>query len=96
LTSWFDVGFIGGLGFETVSYMLLITLLAKICNDRTRGTMYSLNGFIGSIVMIPSIKLFGSLYANNNRIWPFLIAYASFGIYLLTLLVLVALVKIKV
>ena len=67
LSQFFNIGFSCAMGLQTLSYMLSITLLSKICNENTRGTMFSLNGFVGSIAIIGYQALGGQLYSNVNK-----------------------------
>ena len=48
--SWsYKVGYIIITGVSTASFMLVITLLSKICPSELRGTMFSISGMWGSI-----------------------------------------------
>ena len=49
---YFDVGFVLILGVPVCSFMLSITMIAKLCNEKTRGTMFTLNGLCGSVSIL--------------------------------------------
>lgn len=79
ITYLYDIGYSLSMGFHSVAYMLCITYLARIVNDQTRGTMFSFNGFIGSVGVVILDGIGGSLYSDYSKLAPFFII---FGIYL--------------
>jgi hypothetical protein len=60
LTHLFDAGFIITNGFHPPLFMLCITTLAKSCGESTRGSMFFLNGMIGSTGIL-LLQLFGGI-----------------------------------
>jgi len=48
----FDIGYSAAIGTHTATYMLCVTMLSKICNKHTRGTMFSYNGLVGSSAVL--------------------------------------------
>ena len=49
----FDVGFVGQQSLGSITFMVCMTYLSKVCNPITRGTIFNLNGFIGSTFLMP-------------------------------------------
>lgn len=45
----FTIGFCGALCVYHTAFMLALTWLSKILNEHTRGTIFNLNGFVGSL-----------------------------------------------
>ena len=55
--------------------MLCMTALARMCDQRTRATMYSLNGLAGSLAVLLIQYVGGYLYSDKDlREGPLLIA----------------------
>ena len=45
----FDVGLVLGIGFHTINFMLSLTIISKLSNEQTRGSMFALNAVFGSM-----------------------------------------------
>ena len=78
----YDIGYSISQGFHSVAYMLCITYLARIVNDQTRGTMFSFNGFVGSLGVVLLDGLGGSLYSDYSKIAPFIIIFVIYIVYI--------------
>ena len=74
-----------------MQFMVSITLIAKICNEKTRGTMYAFNGIMMSLGITILQGFGGDLYENVSKLIPFLYWYV--GYIFLTLLTLVLMFK---
>ncbi len=61
--------------------MLSNTILAKICNQNTRGTMFGFNSVFGSIGILILEGIGGHLYENVSRQGPFLFGYFSYVVF---------------
>lgn len=91
----FDVGFIIVDGFHPCIFMLCITIISKSVGERTRGSMFFLNGMIGSIGIL-LLQLFGGiLFDQYSKTWPFLIGLICNGVFLVMTVVLWFLGKLK-
>jgi len=75
--------------------MLGYTLIAKLCSDKTRATMYGLNGMIGSVGVV-FINYFGGDLAEINAFLPNTIGYAIFLASVIATLVLGVTGKMKI
>jgi len=49
---YFDVGFITVFGIYICSFMCSGTAISKLCDPNVRGTMFALNGFVGSLFVL--------------------------------------------
>ena len=69
--------------------MLSLTMMSKVVNEATRGTLFALNGLIGGIGVTFIQAVGGNLYdSTENHYGPFLIALAGYVISALVTLVL--------
>ena len=78
------IGYIVSNSTLHVSAVLGNTLLGKICNETTRGTMFGFNGLFGSIGICLLQGTGGKLYNNLSKMGPIDI---GFGCYVVTFLV---------
>ena len=60
--------------------MLGVSYLAKICGEKTRGTMFGFNGIIGSIGISIMNGTGGLLYRDVSKAGPFAIALGGYVI----------------
>ena len=49
---YFDIGFVTVLGIHICSFMCSVTAISKLCDPNVRGTMFALNGFVGSLFIL--------------------------------------------
>ena len=49
---YFDFGFVTVLGIHICSFMCSVTAISKLCDPNVRGTMFALNGFVGSLFIL--------------------------------------------
>ena len=82
LTVLFDIGFIIVNGFHPALFMLCITTMAKSCGESTRGSMFFLNGCIGSIGILLIQLVGGKLFDEYSHNWPFIIGFTSMAVFL--------------
>lgn len=93
---YFDIGFILTMAFSVCSFMLSLTMIAKLCNEKTRGTMFCLNALVGSLAILVFQWASGYLYDNVSHQIPFLIGFASFVVFTISCIVLGLMGKIAV
>ena len=79
----FDVALTVTLGVHVASFMLSVTILAKLTNERTRGSMFAFNAVLGSAGILILQYFGGILYSGGSKSAPFLITTVSFGVCLL-------------
>ena len=77
-------------------YVLLLTLLAKLCSKDTRGTMFFFAGLVGSVSIMSMHGLGGFLYGHYSKDGPFIFAFVFYAIFSLTNLILGFLGKLHV
>lgn len=75
LSIWYQGGFVMSMFLHSLSYMITLVYLSKLCNKKTRGTVFSIFGLIGSLGVLVISKVGGNLYTNHSKIWPPLIAF---------------------
>lgn len=68
LSVLFDIGYICLIGCEGCIYLTATTLLAKLVNKRTRGTMFAFRGWVGSIFTLIYNGSSGYLYDHVSKI----------------------------
>ena len=68
---FFDVGFVIALGLHVCTFMLSISMMAKLVSEKTRGSMFALNGFAGSCGVLFIQITGGYLYDYESKDWPF-------------------------
>lgn len=68
-------------------FLLANTLLAKVCNPKTRGTMFAFAGLLGSVAIALLNMLSAKTFAGNNML-IFVLAFGNFLIVLVLILVL--------
>ena len=56
-----------------------MALLAKICNDKTRGSMFGLVAFLGSVGIVFLQAIGGNIFEKFN-LGPFVFAYSLYVI----------------
>lgn len=95
LSILYDVGFVGTQCLQVISYMISVTYLAMVCNPMTRGTIFNLNGFFGSTILMLFQLLGGELYSKHSKAWPFYLATGSMGVAIILTLFFAALKKLN-
>lgn len=80
-TIWFDISFVIVLGIHVCVFMLCITMISKLCNETTRGTIFNVNGMIGSIFILVIQGLGGHLYQTYSKTFPFVFSFVAFLIF---------------
>lgn len=93
---YFDVGFVLIMGVPVCSFMLSITMIAKLCNEKTRGTMFTFNGLCGSISILLFQWMSGYLFDNVSIQIPFLIGFGSQVVYAILCLLFGSMGKLNV
>lgn len=78
----FDISLTMCLGLNVVMFMLAGTILAKLTNERTRGSMFAFNAVIGSIGILILQYFGGMLYSGGQKSAPFLITTIVCGLTL--------------
>lgn len=58
----FDVTLILGIGFHTPNFMLSLTIIGKLSDEATRGSMFAFNAVFGSLGICLIQAVGGSLY----------------------------------
>ena len=96
LDKWFDIALIFGIGVNSSGFMLAITLLGKLSDANTRGILFSLNAFFGSVGLLFFNIVGGHMYDNVSKNAPFLITAILFGVVLTVLSLLAAFKKLHV
>ena len=87
ISEGFTIGYCGALCVYHTSFMLALTWLSKILNEHTRGTIFNVNGFIGSTGILIFQAVGGKAYAVN-KVWPFMISFILYAIVSILILVL--------
>jgi hypothetical protein len=80
------IGFTLAQGIHINTFALSTITLAKLCGENTRGQMYGLNSFLGSIAILLIQFFVGTLYDQVSHILPFFIIVLAY--VLLTLLLI--------
>ena len=69
------------LGLQAMTFFLSNFLLSRIVNKETRGTMYSLNGFIDGLGVALANGLGGYLFDEVANIAPYMLAISFYLIF---------------
>ena len=92
----FQIGYVGLSIFNQNSAMLGVIILGRVAKPDSRGTLYGVFGLVGSIGVLLINKLGSSLYKKTpSHSLPFLIAAGVQGGFLVLVLVLGLLRKLK-
>ena len=83
----FWIGFVLVQCFFPLSFILGNTMLAKVCNSKTRGTMFGFSGVLGSIT-VALVNAIADAFFKNNNILIFEIAFGNFLVLIIFILVL--------
>lgn len=73
----YSIGYVG-CGLQGLTFMLSNLLLSKIVNKETRGTMYSLNGFVDSLAIALANGLGGFLFDSVSNTAPYILALSFY------------------
>lgn len=77
LSMIYEVGFVIAMFLHSINFMISVIYLSKLCNKKTRGTVFSIFGMIGSLGVLVILKVGGKLYTNESKIWPPIIALGA-------------------
>jgi hypothetical protein len=77
---WQNFGSVGLNSFDSISYMLGLTMLSKIVMPHSRGTLFNLFSFIGSIGVLISNEAAGQLFEHVSHIAPFMMLLCGFAV----------------
>ena len=61
-SSMYDIGLVGAASMHTLTFVLYMIILSKVCNKQTRGTIFAVNGFISSTGVMIFQGAAGALY----------------------------------
>ena len=88
ITWLYYFGWVLAMGCVKGTFMLSISLLAKICPPELRGTMFSLAGLLGSVCIFAFTGVASYLYTKVTILSPYYFAFTFIlivGIYTLVL-----------
>jgi MFS family permease len=80
---------------DSVSFMLGLTLISKIVLPHSRGTMFSIFSFIGSLGVVLANLVGGQLFDHVSHLAPFIMMASFFAALILLTFVLGVMGKIK-
>ena len=83
----FWMGYVISTCFFPLTFVFSNTLLAKICNSKTRGTMFAFSGVMGSIAIAVLNAISAEIFKDNNKI----VFEIAFGNYVLLSIIIVIL-----
>ena len=66
----FDISMVLALGCHVVGFMLSVTILAKLTNEESRGSMFALNSVFGSIFILVMQYFGGYLFDKVTNSGP--------------------------
>lgn len=92
----FDLSFSVANGMVIPQFMLYLILLSKIVGEETRGTMFSLNGLFGSLLIVTLDGLGGYLFSHHSKKDPFILVGVINLVFIVLLFTLAFSGKIKV
>jgi MFS family permease len=95
ITKTFDLGFVMCQGFHPTVFMLCVTTISKSCGEKTRGSMFFLNGTIGSIAILLFQMVGGPLFDKKSENWPFIIGCVSLNLFMVLAVFLGIMGKLK-
>lgn len=92
----FDVSFVLILAFMSCTSILYLIVLAKVLDERTRGTMFSICGTLGSIGVLIFQSVGGYLFDNVSLVGPFIFCFVCYVIFAILTLILGIMGKLKI
>lgn len=92
----FDIGLTGLIVFHSATYMLSITVLAKLVREESRGTIFALNGLIGSIGVCIVQACGGYLYNGVSKSSPNWIIFILYSLLIVVIIIMYLMNKLKV
>ena len=72
--------------FFPLTFVLGNTLLAKVCNHETRGTMFGVSGVLGSLSIAILNAIGAEFFKENNNI-IFEIAYGNYLVVMVLIII---------
>ena len=91
----FDVAFIVSYGFHICVFQIGQTIISKRCGEKIRGSMFFLNGMVGSIGITLFQYFAGEMFSNSSENAPFVMAFWLVVLLMISTFVCSAFGKIK-
>jgi hypothetical protein len=76
--------------------MMALTVIGKLSDENTRGTLLAMNEFVDSLGLVFMNKVGAHMYDDSRKDAPFLITLVLIGVVLVVELVLMTMGKLKV
>ena len=92
----FDISFVAVFGFFGCTNILVLIILAKVLDERTRGTIYSLCGAISSLGILIFQWVGGYLFDNVSPMGPFIYCFFCYVVFTILTFILGVMGKLKI